>query len=393
MGMRTASGASTAPGTAAAVPQALKLAQKGLGDAARLGFVFASPKYDTTEALQIAKKSSPSTTFVACSTSGEITERGPTRGGVSVLLLGGDGFDFDVRTHAGIDADPAKSADVLCAGFDAIAQRATRAGLPRASTILLIDGVARTFETLVNEVRRATRPYQQIVGGGAGDDLAVKATFVGRDDRVVANGALAVHLFAAKGLGVGVEHGMLPATPKMTVTRSTGPLLHEIDGRPAFEAYRAYAAGRGLSLEPDHLRQLLVQNEIGVYFLDGVCKVRAPFDVTPDGTLVCGASVPQGSSVSIVTGKPVDLIAAAKRAAEEAAASLDGAEAAGVLVFSCVCRGMQLDRQYGEEISAIRSVFPGVPMAGMLSYGEIARFKGKLDGVHNSTVVVVAIPK
>ena len=35
---------------------------------------------------------------------------------------------------------------------------------------------------------------------------------------------------------------------------------------------------------------------------------------------------------------------------------------------------------------------PDVPVAGLLTYGEIARFKGRLEGWHNTTAVVVAIP-
>ena len=63
-----------------------------------------------------------------------------------------------------------------------------------------------------------------------------------------------------------------------------------------------------------------------------------------------------------------------------------------MLLFDCVCRGMILDGRFGQEIEAVRSVFPGVPVAGLLTYGEIARFKGRLDGWHNTTAVVAAIP-
>jgi hypothetical protein len=53
---------------------------------------------------------------------------------------------------------------------------------------------------------------------------------------------------------------------------------------------------------------------------------------------------------------------------------------------------MILDGRFGQEIDAVRSVFPDVPVAGLLTYGEIARFKGRLDGWHNATAVVTAIP-
>ena len=52
---------------------------------------------------------------------------------------------------------------------------------------------------------------------------------------------------------------------------------------------------------------------------------------------------------------------------------------------------MILDRGFSREIDAVQSVFPGVPIAGLLTYGEIARFKGRLEGWHNTTAVVVEV--
>ena len=81
-----------------------------------------------------------------------------------------------------------------------------------------------------------------------------------------------------------------------------------------------------------------------------------------------------------------------RRAAEEAHRNLRGVPAAGVLLFDCVCRGMILDKAFDREIEAVQSVFPNVPIAGLLTYGEIARFRGRLEGWHNATAVVAAIP-
>jgi hypothetical protein len=53
---------------------------------------------------------------------------------------------------------------------------------------------------------------------------------------------------------------------------------------------------------------------------------------------------------------------------------------------------MILEEEFHREIEAVKSVFPDTPVTGLLTYGEIARFKGRLDGWHNATAVVVAIP-
>jgi methyl-accepting chemotaxis protein len=94
----------------------------------------------------------------------------------------------------------------------------------------------------------------------------------------------------------------------------------------------------------------------------------------------------------MLTNDPVSMIAAAKEAAVEAKARIGSGEVAGVLLFDCVCRGMILREEFRQEIDAVRSVFGEVPVAGFLTYGEIAQSAGRLEGWHNTTAVVAAIP-
>jgi len=85
------------------------------------------------------------------------------------------------------------------------------------------------------------------------------------------------------------------------------------------------------------------------------------------------------------------MLAAALSAAQQAKVGLNGAKAAGVLLFDCVCRGMILKDAFDREVAAVRSVFADTPIAGFLTYGEIARSSDKLGGWNNTTAVVVAI--
>jgi hypothetical protein len=86
------------------------------------------------------------------------------------------------------------------------------------------------------------------------------------------------------------------------------------------------------------------------------------------------------------------MVAACRNAAMNAKENLGAGPASGVLVFDCICRGMILGREFQREIDAVKDVFPDTPIAGFLTYGEIAKFRGKLDGWHNATAVVAAIP-
>jgi hypothetical protein len=179
----------------------------------------------------------------------------------------------------------------------------------------------------------------------------------------------------------------------MRVTRADGNVVLELDGRPAFEVYKDYATSRGVTLTAENASSFLINNELGIVLFDALKKARAPLSVTTGGGLACAAEVPQGAQVAILDGNADALVRAAERAAREAKDRLGSREAAGVLLFDCICRGAILGRDFHREIDAVARVFPETPIAGFLTYGEIARYSGRLDGWHNTTAVVAAIPR
>jgi hypothetical protein len=390
---KAATGFSMNADTARAIDESVAMARKGLADGApSLGVVFASPRHDLGAALAAAKRAMPAATFAGCTTAGEITERGLTRGGLALLLVSSPEMQLELRTATHVKADPRKAAAELGRGFTDAASEAAKKGLSASSTMLLVDGLNGAGEDLVGELLGATSRFQQVVGGAAGDDGAFKATHVGGAGLAATDAALALHVFSKRPWGVGVDHGLRPTTDRMQVTRAAKNVVHEIDGRPALEVYREHAARRGTTLTPETAGSFLIGNELGIYFFDKLHRARAPLSVGADGSLTCAGEIPQGASICILDGEPDSMVEAAGRAAQEARKGLGDGEAAAVLLFDCVCRGMILDGSFGREIEAVRAAFPGVPVAGFLTYGEIARFKGHMDGWHNTTAVVAAIP-
>ena len=388
------SGQSETQDTRTATGEATRQALKALGGRkARLGFFFVSSRHPLKDVLAATAEVSPGTDVVATHTAGELTERGLSRGGLACLLVASERLHFDVQAATGVKGSHQDVAKKLCANFAATNKEAAAKGLGLSTTVLLVDGLAGTGEKLVREVMQGTRMFQQVVGGAAGDDGAFKSTWVGARGEAAPDSAAAVHLFDKSPWGVGVDHGLRPKTQRMTVTKAKGNVLHELDGRPAFDVYKEYAKTRGVELEPATAGNFLIGNELGVFFLDELHHARAPVGVGPSGELNLVADITEGSSVCILDGEPNPMVEAAERAAAEAKENLKGGRAAGVLLFDCVCRGMILKDQFQREIDAVRSVFPEAPIAGFLTYGEIARFKGRLDGWRNTTTVVAAIPE
>jgi len=239
----------------------------------------------------------------------------------------------------------------------------------------------------------STQALHQVVGGAAGDEGKFQATHVGDPERAGSDMAAAVHVFSKHPWGVGIGHGLEPTTAKMRVTRAKGNVVQEIDGRPAFSVYEEHARKRGVALSAASAGEYLIANELGIIVAGKVTRARAPLSVGKDGSLTCAAEVPQGAHVAILDGKPDAMVAAAREAASEALQNLQGQEPAGVLLFDCVCRGLILKDGFQREIDAVRGVMGEVPVAGFLTYGEIASYSGRIESWHNTTAVAVAIPK
>jgi len=387
------SGASTHGDSATAAREAVAAAREGLSGASpAFGFLFAGPKYDLDSLVAAAIAEADGADFLACTTAGEFTEAGLTHDGVAAFLVSSDGLSHHLRFAGGMKDDPQGVALELCRDFDQLKARAFAHDRLRSTTVLLTDGLAGTGEQTLQAVSELTGPFQQIVGGAAGDEGGFVATGVAAGTLTGADAAAALHLFGAQAWGVGIGHGLEPASEAMVVTRADGNVVYELDGRPAFEVYRQHARQRGVELTPENAGPYLIGNELGLYFFDKVAKARAPLTVGVDGSLICAAEVPTDSTVCILDGEADKMVAAARHAAEEARENLNGAEAAGVLLFDCVCRGMILDDGFAKEIEAVRSVFGDVPLAGFLTYGEIARYRGRFGGWHNATAVVLCQP-
>lgn len=357
------------------------------------GLVFASPRQDLGAAMAAVARASGCSSLIGCSTAGELTERGLIHGGVSTLLVSAPGAVQQAGFAREISRDNAGATQRLCAGFAAAAARATAAGQPHSTSLVLVDGLTAAGEGVVGRFRQETRPSQQLAGGAAGDEDRFRECWVAAGSERARDAAAALHLFGPSRWGVGIDHGLRPQSRRMTVTRARADVVLELDGRPAFDTYRDFARQHGVQLTRENAQAFLLANGLGVYFLDELRWARAPQRFTADGGVVCAAAIPPGSSVAILDGVPEQMLAASGRAAAEARRNLCGAEPAGVLLFDCVCRGMILGPAFQQEIDAVRGAFPGVPVAGFLTYGEIARSSGRLDGWHNTTAVVVAIPR
>jgi methyl-accepting chemotaxis protein len=205
-------------------------------------------------------------------------------------------------------------------------------------------------------------------------------------------------LFSRKPLGLGVRHGHEPLSRPLRVTQAAGGVVHELEGRPAWDVWleetREHARQRGVDLarmKKEDEGAFLLRYEAGLATGDAF-KIRAPLSRDADGSIHFACGIAEGAVLRITQSSPERQIESARQAARQAKERL-GDTAAGALVFDCICRNLILGDHFGDAVRGMSEELGGAPLAGFETYGEIALDAGDMSGFHNTTSVVLAFPR
>jgi hypothetical protein len=356
-------------------------------------FVFASTVYDFKILLEKIKEKTNCKQIVGCSTAGEFIQHEAVTGGLAVMAIKSDDIKFIATKSQDLKGNTQKAIEEHFGTYKEEVREMSRQEFRYPTVMLLVDGLIGSGEEFIKGIFTKTGILSQLVGGGAGDDAKLKETFVFFNGEHFSNGAVFIKIFSKNKIGIGVSHGMKNATKPMRATKTQGAILYELDGRPAFDVYKEYAATKGITLTKENANTFLINNELAIQDLT-FTKIRAPLICNEDGSFVMATEIPQDSLVAIVDAVESNLIKAANDASIEANKNLGGSKASGVLVFDCICRQSIMGNKFINEINEISSIFGDkVPVTGFSTYGEIAKYSGTLNGYHNSTVVVCALPE
>jgi methyl-accepting chemotaxis protein len=355
--------------------------------------LFASTAQPLDEMSRRVVEAFPDVPLVSSSTSGEFTERGDAKCSAVLFALAGD-----YRVHAGIGtglkADPERA---ILGAIEGLPREVI--GYSQQTAILLLDPLAGNGEEATLIASSLLGSNVRLAGGAAGDDLGMRATYVGAGARVSTDAAVVALIFSKLPLGVGVCHGHAPLSRPLKVTRAHGNVVHEIEGRPAFSVWlehtREHAKSRGVDVDAipkDREIKYLLYYEAGLAAGGGEYKIRAPLSRADDGSMSFACGVPEGSVFRITESVPERQIESAREAARRALHQL-GRPAAGALVFDCICRNLILESDFERAVRGMSEELGQVPLAGFETYGEIALDAGDMSGFHNTTSVVLAFPK
>jgi hypothetical protein len=352
----------------------------------KLVLLFASPGHPLEELAGRVRERIGGARLIGCSTAGELAPGHSGMGGLVLWALGGEGFAVASgcgdATRLGLRQAAREAAGCL--------ERLQR----RRHTVLVLlaDGLGGDQMEVVRGAYDASGIDVPLVGGCAGDYLAMRQTRQLHGQRVMSGAVVAAAISSDRPLGVGVSHGWTPVSEPMLVTDSRDTVLRSLDDRPALEVYlEFFQPPQEVRDNPQAFADFAATHPIGLRRRDRIeMRHITGFDAD-SGSLLMIAEVPQGGLAFLTEGDFDSVLGAAAQSTEAAVAALEGTPPVGLLLFDCVSRrSVFSEARVQEETDLIAQCSGGIPMAGFYTYGEIARTRGS-GGFHNQTLVTLAI--
>jgi hypothetical protein len=262
-----------------------------------------------------------------------------------------------------------------------------------AGLLILSDGLAVNGSELVTGLQDVLGADLPIGGGLAGDGAAFAKTLVGSDGPPQANIVTGLGFYGPNlSIRLGAAHGWDFFGPNRRVTRAEGPVLFELDGKPALDLYERYLGDEAQDLPASALLYpLLIANPKAPQ--DQVVRTVLAVD-RERRTMTFAGDIPHGWAARLMRGSFTNLAAGAANAAQRALGVTETDAPPGLaLLVSCVGRRLLMGQRAEDEVEAVASMLgPSFTQYGFYSYGEIAT-QGVAGwcGLHNQTMTVITM--
>ncbi len=166
----------------------------------------------------------------------------------------------------------------------------------------------------------------------------------------------------------------------LKVTRSEGPVLYEIDGKPAYDVYKHY-----LQIDKNNnffYNALEFPLEVEMdEDMDGY--IRHAKAVNDDGSILMSSIIPEGSNVRFTYGDPRRMLEHTGRAGK----SISEFGPDVLLLFNCFGRMLFWSENANEEIKEMAQY---APTTGFSALGEIMRYNS-ITLLNNLSMVAVSL--
>ena len=358
--------------------------------AAQLVLVFGAPAaLLRTEVVQPIRSLYPSAILFGCSTAGEILGTQVTDDSLVLTAVCFEhaqvrGAEVAMSSCVGSVQAGERLGEALPHSLEAAEHSAED---PLIHVLLLSDGLTVNGSDLIRGLLSRLPEGVTVTGGLAGDGARFGETLVFLADVPKSGSMAVVGLYGQRlKVGLGSMGGWDPFGPDRLITRSTGSVLLELDGRPALALYKQYLGEHAQGLPATGLLfPLSVRLKA-----DGAALVRTILAVDErQQSMTFAGDVPEGAYARLAKANVERLVDGAIGAASICRDST-GQAASLALLISCVGRKLLLKQRVEEELEGVAEIFGAqTPFTGFYSYGEIAPFgPGAACELHNQTMTI-----
>lgn len=332
-------------------------------------------------------------------------------GAKSIVGASGCGIlteETEVERHTGIGVMVIQSDSLSAASFliDNLQENNFRAGEAAAkeladriqAELLLLFPDPFSFQSShFFDGFEGVRGYLPMIGGAAAEDSRETKTYQMEGTRVAYDAACGLALGGSFRFETGITHSCRPFGDSLQITRADGNAIYEIDGRPAYDILLESISHIEFR-NPNHIFQNiflgLPMKNFQTDFSGDQYLVRHIMGVNAKkGMLTCTSPVLEGEFVTFTVRDPELARQDLRLMLQDLKDRLAPSKAAFGFYFNCCARGQNLYGKTGEDAALIREYFPGLPVLGFFSYGEIAPVDHVNHLHHHSGVLTLIAEK
>jgi hypothetical protein len=287
----------------------------------------------------------------------------------------------ETRIIENISDDPSKFSAVMNQNFS---------GVSVNSMLVIVDGLAKNIESLVEELFIHQGSRANAMGGGAGSLDFIQKPVIFSNRGLLADAAVIAATSA--GSFPGVKHGWEILDGPYLVTESEANCLSGINFQPAFNVYKeSVEKHTELRFDQEDFFTIAKTYPLGIVSVDGELLVRDPLKMI-DSTLICVGEVPQNSTFYLLKGLSDNLIRASGEAAmisRQYSQSHSTSLSHSALLFDCISRQLFLQDNYPLALKSVKNnLDSNTLLLGALTLGEIANSShGPIELLNKTTVV------
>lgn len=338
---------------------------------------FCSSHYDLETLASEMNALFPNVTVVGCTTAGEI---GPA--GYREYSLSGASFPTSSCLAIAGHYDelqqfsPIKGHDFVNSLLQQLEDQRPDAGPKNSFALMLIDGLSKREEPVVNTFQKALRNIG-LFGGSAGDDQIFKQTWVFCDGAFRTDSVVLVLINTIYPFKLFKAQHFISSSERLVVTKADLPqrTVIEINGLPAAEEY-----ARLLGVKAEQLDTAQFSTSPLVVRINGMDYVRAIHRANPDGSLTFYCAIDKGIVLRMAHG--VNFIPNLEQTFESIRTEIGPPQ----FTLACDCILRQLEMTQNNLKGDVEEIFKKNNVIGFSTYGE------QFMGVHvNQTITGLAI--